>query len=366
MTEKKYSFFPSYSKEDWIEAAKSELEGIHPFDKLVFSKDGVPILPYYDQADSGGKTITTLPASDNTFLGPRTWLNLAPVSVTDSRKANKDALFCLGSGADGIFFDLKTTSNAADLLQNIELPFCGVAFLIDQQHVSFIEDFLKYVLPKGNYAQRLSGAIFLKSDPKNLKGIIEGFSNSNHFYANGITSDELLAPTDEISSLLAKAVKRIDNLTDQGLDIKKILSSTAFSLPIQTDFFLEIAKLKALRLLWCQVSRAYDTSFESPVFIHSYSPSWIKTEYQPHGNMLKSTTAALSAVLGGCDSISIMSEDASNPLSNRIARNVSSILREESHLSHVADPTAGSYYLESLTDQFAQQAWSKFQKLMTV
>lgn len=366
MTEKKYRFFPSSSKEHWIEAAKSELEGIHPFDRLAFSKDGISLLPYYDQADSGEKTIASLPVSDNAFLGPRTWLNLAHVSVRDSRKANTDALSYLGSGADGIFFDLQTTSVAADLLQDIELPFCGVAFLIDQYQVSFIEDFLNYVSAKENYVQRLSGAIFWKSEPKNLHGIIEDFRDGNHFYANGVAIEELLAPTDEISLLLTKAAKRIDNLADQGVDIKKILSATAFSLPIQTDFFLEIAKLKALRLLWRQLSRAYDKSFESPVFIHSYSPFWIKTEYQPHGNMLKSTTAALSAVLGGCDGLSIMPEDSASPLLNRIARNVSTILREESHLSHVADPTAGSYYIESLTDQFAQQAWSKFQKLVTV
>lgn len=366
MTEKKYSFFPSHSKEDWIEAAKSELDGIHPFDKLAFSKDGTHILPYYDQADSKDKNRVTLAASDNPFLGPRAWLNLAPVSVVDSRAANKTALSYLGSSADGIFFDLQEDFPVADLLHDIELPFCGLAFLLSPGQVSFIEDFIKYVLAKENYVHRLSGAIFWKSEPKNLKGIIEGLSDSNHFYPNGITSEESLTPTDEISSLLAKAVKRIDQLTDQGLDIKKILSATAFSVPIQTDFFLEIAKLKALRLLWCQLSQAYDNSFESPLFIHGYSPSWIKTAYQPHGNLLKSTTAGLSAVLGGCDGLSIRPEVSANPLLNRIARNVSSILREESHLSQVADPTAGSYYIESLTDQFAQEAWSKFQKLVTV
>jgi methylmalonyl-CoA mutase len=366
MTEKKYSFFPPSGKEDWIEAAKSELEGIHPFDKPAFSKDGIPILPYYDQGDTKDKNRVLLAASDNPFLGPRAWLNLAPVSVMDSETANKTALSYLSSGADGILFDLNEDFPAAALLRNIELPFCGVAILVGPHQVSFIEGFLKYVNSKENYLESLSGALFWKSEPKNLKGIIEELSKSKHFYANGITGEELPAPADEISSLLAKAVKRIDNLTDQGLDIKKILSATSFSLPIQTDFFFEIAKFKALRLLWSQLSHAYDKSFESPVFIHGYSPAWIKTAYQPHGNMIKSTTAGLSAVLGGCDGVSIMAEDSANPLSNRIARNVSSILREESHLSQVADPTAGSYYIESLTDQFAQEAWSKFQKLVTV
>ncbi len=365
MTEKKYSFFPPLTKEDWIEAAKGELEGIHPFDKLTFSIDGVDILPYYDQTDTKNKNIEALPISNNPFLGPRAWLNLAPVSVVDSQKANKAALSYLGSGADGIFFDLQTDFKATDLLQDIELPFCGVAFLVDPSQVSFREDFLKYVRARENYIESLSGALFWKSEPEKLKGIIEGLSDSNHFYANGLTVEEALTPTDEISSLLAKAVKRIDNLTDQGIDIKKILKATAFSLPIQTDLFVEIAKLRALRLLWSQLSRAYDRSLESSVFIHGYSPSWIKTEYQPHGNMLKSTTAALSAVLGGCDGLSIMPEDPANSLLNRITRNVSSILREESYLSQVADPTAGSYYIENLTDQFAQQAWSKFQKLVS-
>jgi methylmalonyl-CoA mutase len=366
MKEKKYSFFPSYNKADWIEAAKNELEGVHPFDKLVFTKEEVRILPYYDLNDALNKVIPALPISDNTFFGPRTWLNLAYLTVSDSNKANKAALSHLASGADGIFFNLQSPSGAAELLREIELPFCGVGFLIDQNNASFIEDFLHYVVAKENYLQRLSGAIFWKSESIILKDVVEDFKSSNHFYSNGIVTDETLESTDQISSLLAKAVKRIDSLTDQGLNLKMVLSATAFSLPIQTDFFLEIAKLKALRLLWSQLARAYDNSFESPLFIHCYSPSWDIKDYQPHGNMLKSTTTALSAILGGCDSLSIMPEDQSNLLLNRIARNVSSILREESHLSHVADPTSGSYYIEYLTDQLAQQSWSKFQKLVTV
>lgn len=366
MKEKKYTFSSPSGKEDWIEAAKSELEGIHPFDKLVFLKDGISLLPYYNQADLSDKTIKSLPVSENLFLGPRTWLNLAHIPVIDSHLANKTALSYLSSGADGILFDLKKDFSAADLLQDIELPFCGVAFLVDPDKVSFIDNFLEYVTSKENYVARLSGALFWKSDPKKLKEIIEDFSDSNLFYANGITSDEPLTPTDQISSLLAKAAKRIDNLTDQGLEVRKILDATAFSLPLQTDFFLEIAKLKALRQLWSQLCRAYDQSFEHPLFIHASSPPWIEVEYQPHGNMLKSTTAALSAILGGTDAISIIAEDSSNLLLTRIARNVSSILREESHLSRVADPTSGSYYVERLTDQLAQQAWSKFQKLVAV
>ena len=79
--------------------------------------------------------------------------------------------------------------------------------------------------------------------------------------------------------------------------------------------------------------------------------------------MLKSTSAALAAILGGCDALTVQPENE-NPMMARIARNVSSILREESHLSKVADPTAGSYYLESLTNQLAINAWKKFQNII--
>ena len=361
MPEKKSYFFSPSTKEQWIDVAKNELNGLHPFEKLTFSIDGITISPYYDQTDVKKETVP-LPTSLNPYLGARTWHNLVPVSVTDSVKANKLALTYLNSGADGIFFDLLPNSKATQLVKDIELPYCAVTFRAASNQADFFLDFSNYVQTKENYSKGLTGAIFWQSEPDNLIGICEAFKGCDHFHSCGIHSEDISSPSSEICSLLIQAVKQIDRLTEGGLHIKDAMGTIAFLTMIETDFFTEIAKLKALRWLWHQITCAYDSSFDRPLFIHAYSAAWVKAEYQPHCNMIKSTTAALSAILGGCDGLTVYPEDLKNPLQNRIAKNVSSILREESHLSRVSDPTAGSYYLEQLTDQLAQQAWSKFQK----
>ncbi|MFZ6009577.1 MAG: methylmalonyl-CoA mutase family protein, partial [Bacteroidota bacterium] len=144
---------------------------------------------------------------------------------------------------------------------------------------------------------------------------------------------------------------------------KTTIGNIAFSLPVGTNFFLEQAKFKAMRLLWFQVAHAYGVKdFKAgQLHIHARGETWTPGNYQPHGNMLKSTTSAMSAIMGGCDALTVLAEDENNAIMSRVARNVSNLLREESHLNKVADPMAGSYALENMVHQLAEQAWKKFQ-----
>jgi len=127
---------------------------------------------------------------------------------------------------------------------------------------------------------------------------------------------------------------------------------------IGSNHFMEIAKLRAVRLLWAQAEAAFGRT-PSTVRIHARTAGENKTLFDPHVNMLRVTTEALSAVLGGCDSLTITpcGFDA------HLADNVHHILREESHLDKVLDPGAGSYYVEALTDAVARQAWTLFQAI---
>jgi methylmalonyl-CoA mutase len=137
-----------------------------------------------------------------------------------------------------------------------------------------------------------------------------------------------------------------------------LLHKLHFIFQIDADFFLSIAKLKALRKCWATILQAYNVSAVQ-VNIHASSQAWIKESFQPHGNLIKSTTAALAAIAGGCNYLTVQPESDEEP-GNRAGRLVSAVLREESHLSRVADPTAGSYYLESLINQLAEKSWQKF------
>ena len=124
----------------------------------------------------------------------------------------------------------------------------------------------------------------------------------------------------------------------------EFFKSIAFSISIGTSFLESIAKLKTLRMLWYQVARAYGFGNFSAadLHIHARSESWTHEKFHPHGNMLKGTTTCVASVIGGANVISIFPEDENNSTMVRVARNVSNLLREESHFDKVADPAAGS------------------------
>ena len=129
---------------------------------------------------------------------------------------------------------------------------------------------------------------------------------------------------------------------------------------------MEIAKLRAARLLWAKIVEAYNPKDKesAKLVAHSETNTFNKTIYDPYVNMLRTQTEAMSAALGGADSITVLPFNAiyedTTEFSERIARNQQILLKEESHLDKIADAAAGSYYIESLTDSLAEQAWKLF------
>jgi methylmalonyl-CoA mutase len=167
----------------------------------------------------------------------------------------------------------------------------------------------------------------------------------------------------ELADCLLRGVQLFDHYLGQGVDRETIAHAVAFSLPIATDFLTGVAKLKALRLLWYQIAKAYQCETFAPhhLYIHVRSEVFTSETLQPHANMLKSTTASIAAICGGCNALTVYGEEEQNPLMQRMARNTSVLLREESHFGKVADPTAGAYAIDTLVDAIAQQAWQQFQ-----
>ncbi len=359
----KVSPFRFFSKKEWTQAAKQELEGAGPVEILNRRIDEVDIFPYYDLSDLPLADFQ-LPLSQNEFLGPRSWFNLPRIPVNNPKEANAQALLSLNSGADGILFDLQGPADPNVLFEKIEMPYCGTVFLAAGGHEDFFYKLVALAKARKYSASSLAGAIFWKGPPLKPLETIEQFKSWSQFHPLGIIADELTSPTSEIAGLLAKAVKQLDDFTGKKVQINQGLHSVAFSIFIGVDFFLEIAKLKALRFLWLQVAKAYDPHYSAPVFVHATIKAWENQAYQPHGNMIRGTMAAMSAILGGCDSLTVQPADQLSGMMTRVARNVSTILREESHLGKVSDPTAGSYYVDKLTDQLAAGAWEKFQRLV--
>jgi len=358
MAESLFDTFNEADIKNWIEVAKKELGGKDPFDALAISKKNLIIKPYYDKNDTAGLIEDNLKPSKNPYLGPRGWYNTPDIVVRDCEKANKLALLHLNNGADGIQFTLGTDIKIDKLLNQIELSACSIFFVAKIEHLKILHDFVQYVNTKGFDKAQIVGGIFWQPpiDPKSIP--LQDLEGLNDFHALGNIVPPVEDPADEIANALLSGVLSIE--ADQT-NPAQLISQQAFSFSIGTDFFMEIAKLKVFRRLWYQITQAYCADKDDSLLLQGISNPWNKRDFQPNANMLKSTTAALSAILGGCNAITIKPEEDSL-FKDRIARNVLNILREESHLNQTADPIAGSYYLESLIDQLAKTSWTKFQQ----
>jgi len=165
---------------------------------------------------------------------------------------------------------------------------------------------------------------------------------------------------------LSAAVAKLRALEARGIEPEMAAPRFQFNLEIGTDFFMELAKLRALRLLWSRILTASGVAPKNTgTFVHARTAQRSLTVLDPHVNLLRTTTEAMSAVLGGTDSLHVSSFDEAarmpDEFSRRIARNVQLILAHECHLDQVTDPAGGSWYVESLTRDLAKAAWAKFQ-----
>lgn len=344
-----FSSFKSSSKNDWSKIATKELSGADPIEKLSFSENSIKVLPYYDQTDRPANFSFALPAFTIPFLGARAWLNMPKIKVIEENEANRHALDALNNGADGILFDIFKSSspNPQKLLSKIDLKYCTVSFLLNDISVDWLEG-LKKELNKKSDGNNFSGSIFISVPDFDYKI----FKNWPAYHSIGITIAQS-NPVEEIINALSQIIEIADRLTDDGWKPIEVFQKMSVMINVDNQFFFSIAKLKAVQFLWLQILDAYEVKEKITLPIHVLASASEKN------SMVKNTTAGLSAILGGCLALTIEPEDENSSRMVRVARNVSNILREESHISKVADPTAGSYYIDHLTNSFAQAAWEK-------
>lgn len=347
--------FAGQSIDQWKNAAKAELGGLNPDEKLRVEKKGLIVDPYYHDITSNLE-VNPLPPSDQEFLGARAWCNMPLVAVRSAHEANLEALHHLNQGADGILFDLTNEQiNAAVLLNQIELPYCSVAFQAYRHNTAFFADFKSYCEKKYDVGA-IRGAIFWEE----AEPIALDFFSWPGFFSFGTIVKSTPACADELAYALKQIIIQAEKITAQS----EFCTRAAFLLTAESDFFLNVAKIKALKHLWNVISNAYQMPARS-VYVHVCVNPNENSAYEPHGSMISQTSSSLGAVLGGCDGLTVLPHATDPQLTSRIARNISNILREESHLAQVADPTQGSFYLESLTAQLVTEAWKKFQEVMS-
>ncbi len=171
----------------------------------------------------------------------------------------------------------------------------------------------------------------------------------------------------EVAQAWAEGVRILRELCAEGISVAEAAARIRFTFAAGGEFFVILAKLRAARFGWARILTASGVAEEdAKMFIHARTARWQQSSLDPHTNILRSTASAYAAVLGGCDSLEVLPFDEvfrePDEFSRRIALNTQRILREECHAAAVADPAGGSWFVESLTKELAEAAWTVFQK----
>lgn len=212
---------------------------------------------------------------------------------------------------------------------------------------------------KAAYEKIANMILLTDSSMPNLRTILV---NTNVYHNAGANAIQ------ELALALSTGVHHVQQLLNQGLKLETIFSKMVFKFSVGANFFMEIAKLRAARILWNKVVEAYGVKPQDhSMVIVAETSAFTKTVYDPYVNILRAGNEAFAAVLGGIQYLHVSPfnepEGESTPFSDRIARNTQLILKNEAHLEKVIDPAGGSWYIESLTEELSEKAWTLFQEI---
>jgi methylmalonyl-CoA mutase len=176
----------------------------------------------------------------------------------------------------------------------------------------------------------------------------------------------------ELAFTLADGKEYVKTALAKGLDVDDFAGRLSFFWAIGMNFYLEIAKMRAARVLWCRIMKGFGAKKPKSLMLrtHCQTSGWSLTEQDPYNNVVRTTIEAMAAVFGGTQSLHTNSFDEAIALptefSSRIARNTQLIIQEETHITNVVDPWAGSYMMETLTQQMADQAWAIIEEVQAL
>jgi methylmalonyl-CoA mutase len=389
--------FPPVSTEEWMDKIKTDLKGADFNKKLVWKTDeGFEVNPFYRMEDIENLMYMTslpgeFPYKRGTRIHDNNWFVRQNIEVTNYSEANRKVLKILMKGIDSVGFVIDNPESINEknidlLLERIFLGGIELNFQSNGKAKEIIELLINYVNKSHSDPDKIRGGF--EADPLSrlmINGTLcippeDGFdyladvAKSAAFLPNFRTininaSNFKNAGADIVQELgfaISMGSEYMAQLTSRGFNCSTAATKIKFTFGTGSAYFPEIAKLRAARILWAVVTNRYNTDGcgKTEMDIHCVTSEWNKTVYDPYVNMLRTQTEAMSSVLGGADSLTVEPFDIvfrhPDEFSERIARNQQLILKEEAYFDKVADPAAGSYYIENLTDLIAQNAWKLF------
>ena len=399
--EKLFSEFPPVSTEEWMEKITVDLKGADFEKRLVWrTNEGFKVQPFYRQEDLKGIDTETRPGEFPYRRGTKSdnkWFVRQTIRTKDIKEANTKALDILNKGIDSIDFCCsKRVIEGTDLeallkgicAECIELNFSISPDLAYRQAEALVSYFNK----KGYDPAKLCGSLSydpmgsmmrhgVKRDLADAERLVEIFTPFKNFRCLTATprllSDSGAYCYQELGYALAWGNEYLRTLTEAGIEAGAVAKKIYFNFGIGSNYFMEIAKFRAARMLWAKIVEAYKPEYNCnkdaddsnclcacKMSINATTSKYNLTLFDPYVNLLRSQTEAMSAAIAGVNSITVTPFDSiyqePDDFSERMARNQQLLLKEESHFEKVVDPAGGSYYIENLTEALAEQAWKLF------
>jgi methylmalonyl-CoA mutase len=399
-----FSEFTTPTYAEWKEEAIASLKGA-PFDKKLLSKtyEGITLEPLYTAEHAAAFSAKSgLPGADGylrgisaTGYGVKPWLVAQKGDSACPKEANVILREGLSKGVSAICFDpqccpeISTLDDMKTLLDGIDIAkypfqvFCGASaeptlglLAAYAEQAGIAPTALSGVIgadPLGSLARQGTTcgsmencydqmAACLRWAGKNTPLIKTIFIQGSVYHEGGASAVQ------ELSAMFAAAVAYLDALAKRGFSVDEIAAKMVFSFPLGADFFMEIAKLRAARLMWARIIEAYGGSDEAAKLDGRAATShFTATVYDPYVNILRATTQAFSGVVGGVGGLTVEPFDAAVRLSDehsrRIARNIQVMMQNEFNLNTPVDPAGGSWYVETLTAKLAEAAWQELQRI---
>lgn len=371
-----FNEFPAVTKEEWLQKISKDLKGTTLEDLSWPLAEGLIVDPF---AHADDFPVPPQPLD----IAAHTWEICEDIPVSDPEVARQMALAALEGGAEGLCFWLESPVDAEDfarMLDGIYLDFAGLHFAgpgVDANPALVLSHLSQIALGKGLKTASLRGSLAYdpalhheRVDWRYLADLLQfaserfpGFSMITVHAASDNT------PVDDLVSLLRQGQLYLQKMSERGIAPEQTLAHIQFSVPIGSSYFYEMAKIRAFRLLWLHLLKAWKTPLQFPYIAVRFREQQYTDDI--YTNMIRGTTMAMSAVIGGADRLTVLPYDAERQamatyppaFGRRIARNVQQLLKMESGFDALSDPAAGSYYIEKLTLQLAAAAWKKFVQL---
>lgn len=387
--EKLFAQFPPVSTEEWRAKVEADLKGA-PFDKkLVWrTNEGFELQPMYRAEDIKDlKTTESLPGEYPYVRGisaSNDWLTRQEIIADTAEAANAKALEVLGKGVNSLGLKVSDAAEVEVVLKGIDLKKVEINLVCCPKSAVEVTKALVKAVKTAGAEKEFRGSVNFNPLRRALvhgvpfpgdivaiaKELVDEAKDVPALKVLSVNSDMLSNSGayiyQELGYALAWGAMWMTLLTDAGVNAAEVASRIKFNMGISSNYFMELAKFRAARMLWAQVVMQYEgASKESAkMHVHASTSRFNQTIYDAHVNLLRSQTEAMSAALGGVESITSVPFDTPyqtpDDFSERIARNQQFLLKEESHLDKVVDPAGGSYYVEHLTVAIGEQAWKLF------